>query len=175
MTRPVDIEGDELVDDLAGGIGSMVTDLSAIITEIVESASQFNEGSRVIASAAQTLAAGAQNQATTVDQMGVAIEDLTSSISQVNENAAKADTAAAKTNALAEQGGRAVDESISKYGSESQHPGLPQRLDTDAATAETIGRHRPIQGVPQGYVININFDIPSTSWAGHFGFPCEGG
>ena len=68
LTQKVRVEGNEPVDELASGIGTMLSDLSHLIGQVTESTAQFKEGSRVIAESAQTLANGAQNQSASVER-----------------------------------------------------------------------------------------------------------
>ena len=112
LTKQVTVEGDEAIDELAGGIKKMLADLSSVIGQVTESAAQFNEGSRVIAESAQSLAAGAQTQSSSVEEVSASVEELTASIDGVNVNAREADQVAKKTNDLAERGGQAVQKSI---------------------------------------------------------------
>ncbi len=112
LTQQVKVEGDEAIDELAGGIKRMLTDLSGIIGQVTESAAQFNEGSRVIAESSQSLASGAQTQSSSVEEISASVEELTASIEGVKTNAQEADEVANKTNALAESGGQAVQKSI---------------------------------------------------------------
>jgi methyl-accepting chemotaxis protein len=112
LTNSVRVEGNEPVDELAAGIGKMLSDLSQVIGQVGESAAQFNEGSRVIAESAQSLAHGAQTQSSSVQQMTAAIESLATSVIGVKENAQEADRMARETSKLAEQGGSAVRKSI---------------------------------------------------------------
>ena len=116
LTKDVKVEGKEPVDELAGGIKKMLTDLAQVIRQVTESASQFSEGSRVIAESSQTLAQGAQHQSSSVEEMSAAIEELTHSIQGVKENALDADKVAKRTNQLAERGGKAVQKSIEAMG-----------------------------------------------------------
>jgi methyl-accepting chemotaxis protein len=112
LTREVKVEGNEAVDELAAGLGKMLTDLSGIIGQVTESASQFTEGSRLIAESSQTLAQGAQTQSSSVEEMTASIEELARSIESVKDNAMEADVVAKQTNALAEEGGAAVQKSV---------------------------------------------------------------
>jgi methyl-accepting chemotaxis protein len=112
LTQKVKIEGDEAVDELAGGIGRMLSDLSGIIGQVTESAAQFNEGSRVIAESSQSLANGAQTQSSSVEQMSASIEELARSVDSVKESAGEADKIGKNANDLAQQGGTAVNKSI---------------------------------------------------------------
>ncbi len=112
LTQKVTVEGDEAIDELAGGIKKMLADLSNVIGQVTESAAQFNEGSRVIAESSQGLASGAQTQSSSVEEVSASVEELTASIDGVKTNASEADTVAKKTNQLAEKGGQAVQKSI---------------------------------------------------------------
>ncbi len=112
LTRQVNVEGDEAIDDLAAGIKSMLGDLSNVISQVTESAAQFNEGSRVIAESSQNLASGAQTQSASVEEVSASIEELAASIDGVKTNSHEADAIAKKTNQLAESGGTAVQKSI---------------------------------------------------------------
>ncbi|NLS94692.1 MAG: HAMP domain-containing protein [Planctomycetaceae bacterium] len=112
LTRNIVVEGDEPVDELAGAIQAMLTDLSGIIAQVTESAGQFNEGARVIAESSQTLATGSQQQTMAVEEVSASVDELTASIERVSGNARDADAAAKKTNGLAERGSSAVEQSI---------------------------------------------------------------
>ncbi len=112
LTKQVRVEGEEPVDELAGGIKKMLEDLSGVIGQVTESATQFNEGSRVIAESSQNLAQGAQTQSSSVEEMTASIEELERSIQAVKENATEANKVAEDANRLAEEGGRAVQKSV---------------------------------------------------------------
>ena len=112
LTQQVKVEGDEAIDELAGGIKKMLGDLSNVIGQVTESAAQFTEGSRVIAESSQSLASGAQTQSSSVEEVSASVEELNASIDGVKTNAAEADEVANKTNQLAEKGGQAVQKSI---------------------------------------------------------------
>ncbi len=112
LTKQVRVEGDEPVDELAGGIKKMLEDLSGVIGQVTDSAMQFNEGSRIIAESSQTLAQGAQTQSSSVEEMTASIEELERSIQAVKENATEANRVASDANRLAEEGGKAVQKSV---------------------------------------------------------------
>ncbi len=112
LTKHVEFDGQEAIDELAGGIDRMINDLGGIIAQVAENAIQFGEGSRVIAESTQTLAAGAQTQSATVEEMSASIEELARSIETVNQNADEAEKVARDTNELAEKGGMAVQKSV---------------------------------------------------------------
>jgi methyl-accepting chemotaxis protein len=112
LTQTVPVEGDEAIDELAAGLGSMLQDLSGIIGQVTESAAQFTEGSRIIAESSQTLASGAQTQSSSVEEVSASVEELTASIEGVKNNAQEANDVARKMSDLADRGGHAVQKSI---------------------------------------------------------------
>ena len=112
LTRHVEADGEEAIDELARGIDRMINDLGGIIAQVADNAIQFGEGSRIIAESSQTLANGAQTQSATVEEMSASIEGLTRSIEAVKENAGEAEKVARETNGLAEKGGAAVQKSV---------------------------------------------------------------
>ncbi len=97
--------------ELRDNVNSVVGNMREAMEQINESAAQFSEGARVIAESSQSLAQGAQTQSSSVEEMSASIEELARSVDGVKENATAADKLAKETNALAEQGGTAVQKS----------------------------------------------------------------
>ena len=112
LTGKVEVCGDDMIDELADGIQTMMRDLSTIIGEVRESASQFSEGSQVVANTSVTLSGNAQSQAATVEEMRAATEELARSIAEVKQSAEEADGLAKAANSLAAEGSDAVQRSI---------------------------------------------------------------
>ena len=112
LTKSVQVEGDEAIDELAGAIRQMLTDLAGLISNVADSAVQFSEVSRAVADGSQELARGSQNQSASVEEITAAIQELTRSIEAVKDNAATADHMADDTSRLAEEGGTMVRQSI---------------------------------------------------------------
>jgi len=109
LTQNVTVDGDQAIDELAAGINKMLRDLSGVICDVADGASQFTEGSRVISESSQSMAQGAQVQSASVEEMSASIEELARSIETVKENARSANDVALSTSRLAEQGGSAVE------------------------------------------------------------------
>ncbi|BBO31197.1 methyl-accepting chemotaxis protein [Lacipirellula parvula] len=112
LTKPLTVDGNDAVGELANGLRKMTTDLRGVITQVIEGAAQFTEGARVVSESAQTLAHGAQTQSASVEEMSATIEELTRSIEAVKENATGASGVAQQTSALAGDGGAAVRKSV---------------------------------------------------------------
>ena len=116
LTKRVKVEGDEAVDELTAALDKMLNDLSAIIAQVTQSASQFTDRSRIIAESSQHLVQGSLSQSSSVEQMSASIEELTRSIETVKASSIEADSVAKQTNRLAECGGAAVQKSIDAMG-----------------------------------------------------------
>ncbi|WP_428308116.1 methyl-accepting chemotaxis protein [Lacipirellula sp.] len=112
LTKPLTVDGNDAVGELANGLRKMTTDLRGVIMQVIEGAAQFTEGARVVSESAQTLAHGAQTQSASVEEMSATIEELTRSIEAVKENATGASGVAQQTSALAGDGGAAVRKSV---------------------------------------------------------------
>jgi methyl-accepting chemotaxis protein len=116
LTQKVQVEGNEAVDELASGIDKMLRDLAQVIRQVTEGAAQFAEGSRVIAESSQSLAQGAQQQSSSVQEVTASIEELARSIQSVKDASLEADNVAKRTSSLADQGGKAVQQSVEAMG-----------------------------------------------------------
>lgn len=112
LSGEVNVQGDEPIDQLAGGIKSMMSDLAGVIGKVVESAGTFKDSSQDIAARADTVAGGAQLLGATVEEMNASIEELTASINSIADNSRGADQLAKDTQQEAERGSKAVTRSI---------------------------------------------------------------
>jgi methyl-accepting chemotaxis protein len=112
LSGEVSVLGDDPIDQLAGGIKSMMSDLAGVIGKVVESAGTFKDSSQDIAARADTVAGGAQLLGATVEEMNASIEELTASINSIADNSRGADQLAKDTQQEAERGSKAVTRSI---------------------------------------------------------------
>lgn len=112
LTGEIVVNGSEPIDQLAGGILKMITDLRDVIGKVVGAANEFSGSSRTIAERANGVATGAQALGATVEQMNASIDGLTSSINSIAGNTRNADQLAKSTQGEAEIGARAVAKSI---------------------------------------------------------------
>ncbi|RCS56029.1 PAS domain-containing protein [Bremerella cremea] len=112
LSQRINLESDDAIGALAGGIDRMIADLRDILSQVVDSGMQFAEGASVIAENSQDLAQGAHTQSAAVEEMSASIEELTRSIDTVKDNAGEANRMAADTSHMAQEGGHAVQKSI---------------------------------------------------------------
>lgn len=112
LTKPVTVNGEDAIGQLAGGLEMMITGLKEVIGQIVEAAGQFGEGARVVSEGATSLSDGAQTQSANVEEMSASIQNLNKMISGVADNAKNANSVARATSERAEEGGKAVGKNI---------------------------------------------------------------
>lgn len=112
LTGDIATEGSDPIDQLAGGIQHMMTDLREVIRKVVASAGNFTGSSQEISNRANTVASGAQLLGATVEEMNASIEELTASINSIADNSRSADHLAKDTQQEAERGAKAITRSI---------------------------------------------------------------
>jgi len=116
LTAQVTVTGSDAVGVLAGGLGRMMTDLRAIIEQVVQSADQFAEGAQVVSESSSNLSEGAQTQSANVEEMTASVDMLNRSIKDITESAGRADKLARETSQRAREGGEAVQKAIEAMG-----------------------------------------------------------
>lgn len=112
LTCQISVAGQDPIDQLAGGVLKMITDLRSVIGNVVEAAGGLSDSSRVIAERSNGVASGAQALGATVEQMNASIDGLTSSINSIAGNSRSADQLAKATQDEAQLGAKAVAKSI---------------------------------------------------------------
>jgi len=112
LTCQINVAGADPIDQLAGGVLKMITDLRSVIGNVVEAAGGLSASSRVIAERSNGVASGAQALGATVEQMNASIDGLTSSINSIAGNSRSADQLAKATQDEAQLGAKAVAKSI---------------------------------------------------------------
>ena len=112
LTAPIQVNGAEAIDQLAGGVKKMFDDLRGVIGKVVHTAGSFTGTSKVIADKSNAVAAGAQSLGATVEEMNASIEELTASIASIAENSRRANELAKSTQKEAELGNQAMSKSI---------------------------------------------------------------
>jgi len=112
LTSQITVEGEEPLDQLAGGISKMIADLRKVISDVVMSASGLADASTTIAERSNGVAVGTQALGATVEEMNASIDGLTNSINTIANNTSDADAMAKSTQHEAEVGAKAVAKSI---------------------------------------------------------------
>ncbi|MFA6189848.1 MAG: methyl-accepting chemotaxis protein [Sulfuricurvum sp.] len=86
--------------------------LQEIIIEAQNAALQITSASEQVSGTAQSLSNGATEQASNLEETAAAIEQMTGSINLNAENAKRTDEMASNASKMAEDGGRAVDQTV---------------------------------------------------------------
>jgi len=98
--------------ELAAAFKEMQESLTEVATGILAASVQVSDGSVQISSTAQQMSQGAAEQAANTEEISSSIEEMTATVKQNSDNALATESLAVKTAKDAEEGGRAVEESV---------------------------------------------------------------
>ena len=112
LTVQIDARGKDEVATLMHALHQMIGKLSQIIGEVRGAADNLSNASGQVSATAQTLSQSSSEQAASVEETTASIEEMTASITQNTENAKVTDNMATKSSAEAEQGGKAVKDTV---------------------------------------------------------------
>ena len=108
----LEIKQDDEVGVLIDSLNAMVTKLSSVVFDIKTSSGRVKSGSADLASSSQGLSQGATEQASSVEEISSSMEEMTSNIKQNAENAQTTEKIAQQSAASAEDGGKAVSQTV---------------------------------------------------------------
>jgi methyl-accepting chemotaxis protein len=95
-----------------GAMRSMVEKLVGVVTDVSEASSSVTTGAEELNATAEAVAQGANQQAAGVEEVSASVEQIVASIRQNSENAAKTESISRQASGDAEEGGRAVGETV---------------------------------------------------------------
>jgi methyl-accepting chemotaxis protein len=95
-----------------GAMRSMVEKLVGVVTNVSEASSNVTSGAEELNATAEVVAHGANQQAAGVEEVSASVEQIVVSIRQNSENAAKTESISRQASGDAEEGGRAVGETL---------------------------------------------------------------
>jgi methyl-accepting chemotaxis protein len=98
--------------ELAHAFKDMQESLKDIVGGLLSASDQVSSGSVQISSTAQEMSQGATEQAASTEEISSSIEEMAATIKQNSDNALATEGIAIKTSKDAEDGGRAVEESV---------------------------------------------------------------
>ncbi|MBU4192384.1 MAG: HAMP domain-containing protein [Pseudodesulfovibrio sp.] len=113
MTRDIPIEQNDEVGRLAAALNEMVSRLRSVVTDVQIASGNVTAGAEELASTSQTLSQGATQQAAGVEEISSSMEQMAANIRQNAENAAETEKIARSVSSDAEEGGRAVGQTVS--------------------------------------------------------------
>lgn len=112
LSARIDVTGKDEVGQLLVAMQNMVGKLAQIIGEVRGAASALSSASEEVSATAQSMSQGSSEQAASVEETSASVEQMSASISQNTENAKITDGMASKAAREADEGGRAVKETV---------------------------------------------------------------
>ncbi len=112
LSARIAVDRKDEVGQLLQAMQSMVAKLAQIIGEVRGAASALSSASEEVSATAQNLSQGSSEQAASVEETSASVEQMSASINQNTENAKVTDGMASKAAREAEQGGKAVKETV---------------------------------------------------------------
>ncbi len=100
------------IGELAHAFRDMQASLKEIVGGILTASGQVSEGSVQISATAQEMSQGASEQAASTEEISSSVEEASASVKQNTDNATATEGIALKTAKDAEEGGKAVEESV---------------------------------------------------------------
>lgn len=91
---------------------TMVDSLTVIVSDILAAADGLASGSEEVSATAQGMSQGASEQAASLEETSATLEQVTATVEQNAQNARQTETIATKTASDAEEGGKAVRETV---------------------------------------------------------------
>ncbi|HEY3346998.1 MAG TPA: MCP four helix bundle domain-containing protein [Nitrospirota bacterium] len=100
-------------NDIKNSLNTCIENLTRFAINVQTAAEQVSEGSLESSNAAQLMSQGATEQAASVEEVSSSMEEMSTSVSQNADNAKQTSAMASKAAADAEEGGKAVSETVS--------------------------------------------------------------
>ncbi|MDK2124292.1 methyl-accepting chemotaxis protein [Parachitinimonas caeni] len=112
LTASVNVRSQDELGDLAESLRKMMSNLGRIIGKVTISIQSLNIAAEQITLAAQSLSTTSSNQAASVEETSSSMEQISASVANNSSNAKATDTIANQNVQQAEDGGRAVRETV---------------------------------------------------------------
>ncbi len=112
MDQAIDHRSGDEIGALADAFRTLISNLTSIVTDIQTATDQVAQGSATVSSASEQLSSGATEQAANIEEVSSSMEEMNSSVNQNADNAQQTTAIAEKTAGDAQEGGRAVGETV---------------------------------------------------------------
>lgn len=112
LSTRIEVTSRDEVGQLLVAMQNMVSKLAQIIGDVRGAATALSSASEEVSATAQSLSQGSSEQAASVEETSASVEQMSASINQNTENAKITDGMASKASREAEEGGRAVKETV---------------------------------------------------------------
>jgi len=112
LATSLNVNSKDEVGQLANALRSMQHKLSSVVGDIRTSSEAVSSGSDQVSSSAQDLSSGSSEQAANVEEISSSMEQMASNIQRNADNARQTEAIALRTASKADEGGRAVSETV---------------------------------------------------------------
>jgi len=112
LTKRATIKTQDEIGEVADWANTVANKLSAIISQVLQSARNLSSASSQVSFSAQLLSRGTREQAASVEETTASLEQMNSSITQNAENSRQMEQKALKSAKEMEESGKAVAESV---------------------------------------------------------------
>ena len=112
LTTKIVVKGKDETAQLLSAMQNMARKLAQIIGEVRSAANALSSASEEVSATAQNMSQGASEQAASVEETSASVEEMSASINQNTENAKVTDSMANKAATEADEGGKAVRETV---------------------------------------------------------------
>jgi methyl-accepting chemotaxis protein len=112
LTQRLPDFGSNELGEVAHAFNGFIEKIQNVLIEVRAAVDNIASASEEVSAAAQTLSQGSSEQAASLEETSASLEQMSSSIKQNTENARMTDSMAAKSSTEGEEGGRAVNETV---------------------------------------------------------------
>lgn len=112
LNQTLNIDQKDEIGQLANSLNAMVSKLGDVVTDVQAVSDNVASGSGELSSSSITLSQGATEQASSIEEVSASMEEMASSINQNAENAVKTDGIASKSAEDAQEGSKAVSQTV---------------------------------------------------------------
>jgi len=112
LTIKATIHGKDEIGNMINALNAMGGSLSEMMGKIINHTENVASAAQQLSATAQNMSQGSNEQAASVEETSSSIEEMTASITQNAENAKVTQGMSSKSSAEAEEGGRAVNETV---------------------------------------------------------------
>ncbi len=111
-TGRVDIKRKDEIGTMVSALNTMAERLTSVVTQVMDGSSTVAAGSEQLSSTAGSLSQGATEQASSLEEVSSSMEEMAANIRQNAKNASDTEAIAESTSGSAEEGGKAVLETV---------------------------------------------------------------
>jgi methyl-accepting chemotaxis protein len=112
LTATIDVDQKDEVGELADAMRDMIERLRDVVAEVQSATENVASGSEELSASSESLSQGATEQAASVEEVSSSMEEMTANIRQNADNAQQTEQTALKAAKHAEEGGRAVSDTV---------------------------------------------------------------